>query len=72
MVTRHIVLSDSQLALTRPLLQIACGGVIKKAKQSLAVTYHPDKFNDLKTLYREIATRCMQEVNEAVWRVRKK
>lgn len=45
---------------------------IKKAKQSLALTYHPDKFHDLDALYREIAKRRMQEVNAAAERARKK
>lgn len=45
---------------------------IKKAKQSLALTYHPDKFHDLEDLYREIAKRRMQEVNAAAQKARKK
>lgn len=45
---------------------------IKKAKQKLALTYHPDKFHDLEALYREIANRRMQEVNAAADKVRSK
>jgi hypothetical protein len=45
---------------------------IKKARQSLALTYHPDKFHNLEALYREIAKRRMQEVNAAAQKARKK
>jgi hypothetical protein len=45
---------------------------IKKAKKTLALTYHPDKFHELNALYREIAKRRMQEVNVAAERARKK
>jgi hypothetical protein len=45
---------------------------IKRAKQSLALTYHPDHFHDLEDLYREIAKRRMQEVNVAAQKARKK
>jgi hypothetical protein len=45
---------------------------IRKAKKALALTYHPDKFDELGALYREIAKRRMQEVNVAAERARKK
>jgi curved DNA-binding protein CbpA len=45
---------------------------IRKAKQDLALTYHPDKFHDLDALYRQIANRRMQEVNAAVDKIKNK
>jgi hypothetical protein len=47
-------------------------GEVRKARKTLALTYHPDQFHDLDALHREIAKRRMQEVNEAIERVKKK